>query len=92
MKLTALRCSRRTTGLALVALLAGCATPTSTPPPIPVVAKDTKARMYQAVENEGAETVSLSRAELEKLIKEADELVSIFSAGIKTIKSRNNKN
>jgi four helix bundle protein len=30
--------------------------------------------------------------ELEKLIKEADELVAIFSAGIKTIKSRNNKN
>lgn len=27
--------------------------------------------------------------ELEKLLKEADELVSIFSAGIKTIKSRN---
>ena len=27
---------------------------------------------------------------LEKLIKEANELVSIFSAGIKTIKLRNN--
>lgn len=43
MNLTASRCSRRTVGLALVALLAGCATPTSTPPPIPVVAKDCKA-------------------------------------------------
>jgi lysophospholipase L1-like esterase len=42
MMLTALRCSRRAAGLALVVLLAGCAT-TSTPPPIPVVAKNTKA-------------------------------------------------
>ena len=27
---------------------------------------------------------------LEKLIKEADELVAIFSAGIKTVKEKNN--
>jgi lysophospholipase L1-like esterase len=40
-KLTPLRCSRRTTGLALVALLAGCAT--TTPPPIPQVAPTAKA-------------------------------------------------
>lgn len=30
------------------------------------------------------------KAELDKLIKEADELVSIFSAGIRTIKEKNN--
>ena len=30
------------------------------------------------------------KSELEKLIKEANELVSIFSAGIKTIKEKNN--
>lgn len=30
-------------------------------------------------------------AELDSLIKEANELVSIYSAGIKTIKSRNSK-
>ncbi len=36
--------------------------------------------------------IDCNKTELEKLIKEADELVSIFSAGIKTIKSRNNKN
>ncbi|MEC4004125.1 four helix bundle protein [Flavobacterium sp. SUN052] len=36
--------------------------------------------------------INCDKIELEKLIKEADELVSIFSAGIKTIKSRNNKN
>lgn len=41
MKLTSLRCSRRAAGLALVALLAGCAT--ATPPPIPNVAKESKA-------------------------------------------------
>jgi len=35
--------------------------------------------------------IDCNKTELEKLIKEADELVSIFSAGIKTIKSRNNK-
>ncbi len=33
--------------------------------------------------------ISCNTIELEKLIKEADELVAIFSAGIKTIKSRN---
>ena len=31
-----------------------------------------------------------NKNELEKLIKEADELVAIFSAGIKTIKAKNN--
>jgi hypothetical protein len=36
--------------------------------------------------------IKYNTVELERLIKEADELVSIFSAGIKTIKSRNNKN
>jgi four helix bundle protein len=36
--------------------------------------------------------IDCNKIELEKLIKEADELVAIFSAGIKTIKSRNNKN
>ena len=35
--------------------------------------------------------ISCNTIELERLIKEADELVAIFSAGIKTIKSRNNK-
>ncbi|WP_298395159.1 four helix bundle protein [Flavobacterium sp.] len=35
--------------------------------------------------------IKCNSIELERLIKEADELVSIFSAGIKTIKSRNNK-
>jgi four helix bundle protein len=30
------------------------------------------------------------QVQLEKLIKEADELVAIFSAGIKTIKAKNN--
>lgn len=30
------------------------------------------------------------KSQLEKLIKEADELVAIFSAGIKTIKAKNN--
>ena len=33
--------------------------------------------------------IDCNKTELEKLIKEADELVAIFSAGIKTIKSRN---
>ena len=33
--------------------------------------------------------IKYNTVELERLIKEADELVSIFSAGIKTIKSRN---
>ncbi|MFZ4106512.1 four helix bundle protein [Flavobacterium sp.] len=33
--------------------------------------------------------IDCNKIELEKLIKEADELVAIFSAGIKTIKSRN---
>lgn len=41
MKLIALRCARHVIGLALVALLAGCAT--VPPPPIPSVAKDAKA-------------------------------------------------
>jgi four helix bundle protein len=36
--------------------------------------------------------IDCDKKELDKLIKEADELVAIFSAGIKTIKSRNNKN
>ena len=30
------------------------------------------------------------KVQLDKLIKEADELVAIFSAGIKTIKAKNN--
>ena len=43
MKQTLDRCTRHAAGLALIALIAGCATPTATPPPIPQVAKDTKA-------------------------------------------------
>ncbi|WP_418264633.1 four helix bundle protein [Flavobacterium faecale] len=35
--------------------------------------------------------IECDRIELEKLIKEADELTAIFSAGIRTIKERNNK-
>ncbi len=34
--------------------------------------------------------IKCDNVELEKLIKEADELVAIFSAGIKTIKEKNN--
>lgn len=34
--------------------------------------------------------IECDKIELEKLIKEANELVSIFSAGIKTIKEKNN--
>lgn len=34
--------------------------------------------------------IECDKIELEKLIKEANELVAIFSAGIKTIKTRNN--
>jgi four helix bundle protein len=34
--------------------------------------------------------IECNKIELEKLIKEADELVAIFSAGIKTIKEKNN--
>jgi four helix bundle protein len=34
--------------------------------------------------------IECDKVELEKLIKEADELVAIFSAGIKTIKEKNN--
>lgn len=34
--------------------------------------------------------IECDKNELEKLIKEADELVAIFSAGIKTIKAKNN--
>ncbi|MFV8352045.1 four helix bundle protein [Flavobacterium sp. XS2P14] len=34
--------------------------------------------------------IECDKIELEKLIKEADELVSIFSAGIRTIKEKNN--
>lgn len=34
--------------------------------------------------------IDCDKNELEKLIKEADELVAIFSAGIKTIKAKNN--
>lgn len=40
---------------------------------------------------DGLETdITFDKIELQKLIKEADELVSIFSAGIKTIKAKNN--
>ena len=34
--------------------------------------------------------IQFDKIALQKLIKEADELVSIFSAGIKTIKAKNN--
>ncbi len=34
--------------------------------------------------------IECDKIELEKLIKEADELVAIFSAGIRTIKEKNN--
>ena len=34
--------------------------------------------------------IDCDQVQLEKLIKEADELVAIFSAGIKTIKAKNN--
>ena len=34
--------------------------------------------------------IDCDKNELERLIKEANELVSIFSAGIKTIKQKNN--
>lgn len=35
--------------------------------------------------------IKCDQVELEKLIKEADELTAIFSAGIRTVKERNNK-
>jgi four helix bundle protein len=34
--------------------------------------------------------IKCDKIELERLIKEADELVAIFSSGIKTIKAKNN--
>ncbi len=34
--------------------------------------------------------IECDQVQLKKLIKEADELVAIFSAGIKTIKAKNN--